>query len=131
MQELSEVYHGQNVFWVTYRGKDSEVLAPAYFYRDDRPLLLKMLIQLLTVWAILLKERPKMIMSTGGAIAIPASIYAKLFGIHVIYIDSGTKIYEKSGTGKWLIYLADLFLVQWPGMVAKYGRKAKCWGGLI
>ena len=131
MQELSAVYEKYDVFWVTYRGKDSQNLRPAYFFRDDRPLLIKMVIQLTTVFAILFKERPKLIISTGGAIAIPISIYAKFLGIHVVYIDCGTKVYEKSGTGKFMIYLSDKFLTQWPDMVKVYGNKAEYWGSLI
>lgn len=131
MQELADVYGEYDIFWVTYWGTDSRALKPSYFYRDFKSVILKMIIQLGTTWLILLKEKPNVIITTGGAIAIPISFFAKLVGIHIIYIDCGTKVYEKSGTGKFMIHLSDLFLTQWPGMVKIYGDKAKYWGGLL
>jgi len=131
MMELSDVYERHEHFWVTYRGTDSLSLGRVYFYRDHRSILLKMTIQFLTAWLILLKERPGLVISTGGAIAVPISVYCRLMGIHIIYIDSGTKVYEKSGTGKFMVHIADLFLTQWPQMRLKYGKKAKYWGGLL
>lgn len=128
---LKEAYEKHRTFFVTYRGSDTQEMQNAYYYTDYKSVMLKMLIQLATSWYILLKERPKVLISTGGAIAIPISIYAKLLRIHIIYIDCGTKVYERSGTGKFMIHLANLFLTQWPDMVRKYGRNAKCWGSLI
>jgi len=131
MMELKEVYSGHEHFWVTYHGTDSLSLGRTYYYRDHRSLLLKMAVQFLTAWLIVLKERPGLVITTGGAIAVPISIYCRVLGIHVIYIDCGTRVFERSGTGRFMVHLADVFLTQWPGMTQKYGKNARYWGGLF
>ena len=131
MMELREVYERHEHFWVTYHGADSRALSRVYFYRDHRSILLKMAVQFMTAWIIILRERPALVISTGGAIAVPISVYCRLMGVHIIYIDSGTKVFERSGTGKFMVHIADLFLTQWPNMKRKYGRNARYWGGLL
>ena len=131
MMELKEVYSVHEHFWVTYHGTDSRALGRTYYYRDHRSLLLKMIVQFLTSWYIAVKERPGLVITTGGAIAVPISIYCRVLGIHVIYIDCGTRVFERSGTGRFMVHLADVFLTQWPGMTQKYGKNARYWGGLF
>ncbi|OGP14028.1 MAG: hypothetical protein A2054_07695 [Deltaproteobacteria bacterium GWA2_55_10] len=131
MMELKEVYAGHEHFWVTYQGTDSQALGRTYFYRDHKSLFLKMAVQLLTAWYIVIRERPGLVITTGGAIAVPISIYCRVLGIHVIYMDCGTRVFERSGTGRFMVHLADVFLTQWPGMMQKYGKNARYWGGLF
>ena len=131
MNELSEVYVMHEHFWITYRGAESSSIKHGYFYKDHKSVLLKMIIQLFSVWWIIVKEKPDIMISTGAAIAIPAAIYSKLFGMRVIYMDCGTNIYAPSGTSKYMLPLADVFLTQWPNMVNVYKGKAKYWGGVM
>ena len=69
---------------------------------------------------ILLKEKPDIIMSTGSEIAIPAFLISKFLRIKTIFVESLTRVTELSGTGKILIHIADLFLVQWERLSKKY-----------
>jgi beta-1,4-N-acetylglucosaminyltransferase len=85
----------------------------------------------LSTFRILAKEKPKLIVSTGSEIAIPAFYLAKLFRIKTIFIESWTRFIEPSGTGKMVYPVADIFLVQWERLLDKYGRKAKYEGAII
>jgi len=129
MRELADVYKEHDVYWITYYGPDSLHIKNAFFYKDNKSVIFKMVKQLLTVWYVILRRNPDVMISTGAAIAIPAGIFMRLFFKKVIYIDCGTNIYNKSGTGKYMQYISNVFLTQWPWMVRKY-RNARYWGGL-
>ena len=69
-----------------------------------------------SLWA-LLRARPRAILSTGPGPAVPASLLAKLLGVKVIYIETGSRIFALSTSGKILYRVADLFFVQWPELL--------------
>ena len=96
MRELSRIYSEHDIHWITYYGSDSKNIENAFFYTDYKSVYLKMAIQLLTVWWLILRVKPDVMISTGAAIAIPSSIYMRLFLKKVVYIDCGTNIYNRS-----------------------------------
>ncbi|BDZ71679.1 PssD/Cps14F family polysaccharide biosynthesis glycosyltransferase [Methanobacterium petrolearium] len=69
---------------------------------------------------ILIKERPDLILSTGSEIAIPAFLIAKILRIRTIFVETLTRVTELSGTGKILLHIANLFIVQWEFLAKKY-----------
>jgi len=106
----------------------SKYLIPVFF---RLPLLLVDMI-IISIYEIffLVKERPNVIISTGAEIAIPIFILSKMFGIKTIYIESMARLNDISTTGKILIRIADIFLVQWVGLTTKY-KKAKYAGKIL
>lgn len=81
---------------------------------------------------ILKKERPDVIISTAGWVSIPAFILSKVvFGIPTIYIHSWSRVTKKSDSGRILYYFSDIFIVQWPQLLEKYGKKARYFGGIL
>lgn len=83
------------------------------------------------IFWIFLKKRPHIIFSTGSEIALPAFLLGKfLFRSKVVYMECFTRTQTLSGTGKVVYAFSDLFLVQWPGLAAKY-EKASYQGRLI
>ena len=80
---------------------------------------------------ILMKEKPDILFSTGSEIAIPAFYIGKfLFGAKLIYLESVARMKDISFTGRLLMPIVDLFLVQWEELAQKY-KKAKFWGRVI
>jgi UDP-N-acetylglucosamine:LPS N-acetylglucosamine transferase len=80
---------------------------------------------------ILMKEKPDILFSTGSEIAIPTFYIGKfLFGAKLIYLESVARMKEISFTGRLLMPIVDLFLVQWEELARKY-KKAKFWGRVI
>ena len=76
---------------------------------------------LLSAWQALValgRVRPRAIISTGPGPAVPASLLAKCLGIKVIYIETGSRVFALSASGKILYRFADLFFVQWPELVS-------------
>lgn len=80
---------------------------------------------------VLLKERPKVIISTGANVTVPISILGKLlFRSKLIYVDCSAQVYRPSLTGRILYWFSDLFFVQWKYLLKCYGKKA-IYGGLL
>jgi len=80
-------------------------------------ILARTLISALQAFVALVSVRPRAIISAGPGSAVPASVVAKLLGIKVIYIETGSRIFALSDTGRIMYRVADLFLVQWPDLL--------------
>ncbi len=86
---------------------------------------------ILKSFLVLLKERPKIIISTGAGVTIPISILGKLlFRSKLIYTECSAQVFKPAITGKILYPFADLFFVQWKYLLKYYGKKAQ-YGGLL
>ena len=86
---------------------------------------------MIEITKILFKEKPDILFSTGSEIAVPAFYIGKcLFGCRLIFLESIARIKDISLTGKVVMPIADLFLVQWEELSWKY-KKARFWGRTI
>jgi len=83
------------------------------------------------VFIIFLREKPDLMLSTGAGPAVPAAIIGRLFfGVHVVFIESITRIYKPSLTGRLMYFLANDFFYQWKTL-EEFFPKAKYDGTLI
>lgn len=145
MLSIIDAFKGHDIFFVTIKAettKDLGQMAKVYYIRNLRNLAgltkiaqiiiitLYLILLILPCIRILLKEKPQVIVSTGGGSTIPLCYFGKLLGAKIIYIESMTRVNQPSGTGKLIHPIADLFLVQWESMLRFY-RKAKYWGKVI
>ena len=86
----------------------------------NRNHLLQGLVVLIRASAIVLKERPDVIVTTGSLpIALMCAV-AKLLGKKVVWIDSIANVERLSMSGSFVRHFADLFITQWPGLAEKY-----------
>jgi beta-1,4-N-acetylglucosaminyltransferase len=134
MERLKPCYQGFERFFITFKRIDTTGLADGekvYFITDPAHNPVNLVMSFFQSLSVLLKERPDVLISTGGGIAVPASYIAKLLGVMVVYVESFCRIEEPSLSGKFLYPVADLFLVQWPEMVKRYGTRAKYWGAVV
>lgn len=104
-----------------------KIKTPGAVYGVIRPRLLNigvLTIGLRTLWSAgqafvaLCRTRPHAIISAGPGIAVPACVLAKFLGIKVIYIETGSRVFALSTSGKILSHFADLFIVQWPELLS-------------
>jgi beta-1,4-N-acetylglucosaminyltransferase len=129
---LKEVFEGHDIVFLTYENPSTKSLPyKTYFINNFGANFLEMLIVFPKILKILQKENPDVIISTGSEIAIPVFLLGKLMRIKMVYIESWCRVNTKSGTGRIVYYLADVFLVQWPNLVKKYGKKARYEGAVI
>ena len=131
MLHLKEAFEGHETFFITYDSARTRELERKYLLRNigNNPFL--MAYTFLLTFSILLRERPRVIVSTGSEIAIPAFYLARILGIKTIFIESWTRVVQPTGTGRIVYPVSDVFLVQWERLLTKYGKKAKYEGAIV
>ena len=135
MMRLRDAFKEHDNFLVTYNSEATKNLENAYLIKFEgwdlkgKILLIRSIIKTIK---ILVKEKPDVIISTGGGeIAVPFCYIGKVMGAKVIFIETLSRITTQSGGGRLVYPVADLFLVQWESLLKKYGPKAKYWGKVI
>jgi beta-1,4-N-acetylglucosaminyltransferase len=129
--QLQEAFEGHEAFFITYDSVRTRQLERKYLLRNIGTNPIIMAQASLSILRIMLKEKPKLIVSTGSEIAIPAFYLAKLLRIKTVFIESWTRVDRPTGTGKIVYPVSDLFLVQWERLLPKYGKKAKYEGAIL
>lgn len=132
--QLEDLWNRYDSFFVTHKKEITRDLPKkhkTYFIKDPGRNPFYFLINFLQGFFILLTEKPNVIVTTGGGIAIPMSYLGKFFGKKTVYIESLSRVENPSLTGKFLYPVADLFLVQWKFLLKKYGLKAEYRGRVI
>ena len=134
---MMDAFKGHDIFFVTYDNIRTRKLDyKTYLYPNlgEGNLSIvpfRLLKYLPSFINILRKEKPDLIVSNGAEIAIPFFYLSKLFRIKTIFIECYTRIDAPTITGKVVYPFSDLFLVLWPEMLDKYGKKAQYWGGIF
>ncbi|MFG6432144.1 hypothetical protein [Roseateles sp. LYH14W] len=77
----------------------------------------------ITAW----KLRPDVVVTTGSMPLALFSLWAKLFGARIVWIDSVAQVERMSLSGRLASRFADLCLVQWPGVAQ--GKKGVEYAG--
>ena len=129
--QLKEAFEGHDTFFITYDSVRTRELERKYLLQNIGKNPLLMAYTFIPTFRILLKEKPKLIVSTGSEIAIPAFYLAKLLRIKTIFIESWTRVVQPTGTGRIVYPVSDVFLVQWERLLTKYGKKAKYEGAIV
>lgn len=77
----------------------------------------------LRVLWILVKVRPRVVVSTGAAAGYFALRFGKLLGARTIWVDSIANAEELSMSGRMVRKHADLWLTQWPELASPDGPR--------
>ena len=124
LRRLAPALDGFKVVYLsTDPGYENEV-KPARFYsvndanRWDKIGLVKMGLRI--CW-LLIRIRPKVIISTGAAPGYFALRMGKILGANTVWIDSLANVDEISLTGQMVAKYADLWLTQWEPLAQPNG----------
>lgn len=130
--ELADAYARHETFFITYDAPRTRALAGSkYLLRNIGFNGVLMAIATVQIFFILLRERPRVILSTGAEIAVPAFYLACLLGIRTIFVETWTRVRSPTLAGRWVYPVASAFFVQWPELLSCYGPKAQYHQGLI
>jgi beta-1,4-N-acetylglucosaminyltransferase len=66
---------------------------------------------------LLLRTRPDAVLTTGPAVAVPVAVFAKLLGIRVLFVETGSRVRHLSATGRFMRRFADLYFIQWEELL--------------
>jgi UDP-N-acetylglucosamine:LPS N-acetylglucosamine transferase len=69
--------------------------------------------------ALLLRTRPRCIVSTGALPGLLAAVLGRALGARVIWIDSVANAGELSACGRWARSIAHSHFTQWPQVAAR------------
>ncbi len=91
----------------------------------------KFLLNLWEAFLILKRKRPHIILSTGAGPVVPFAIVGRLFfGTYIVFVETITRVYKPSMTGRIMYYLSHKFFYQWHEL-APYFRKGECGGPIL
>jgi beta-1,4-N-acetylglucosaminyltransferase len=106
----------------------SDMEGKTYFIRhSERDVLF--FVNLCEAWAILRKERPCLILSTGAGPIVPFALVAKFFKIPIIFIEISAQVTKPSLSGRIMYRLADRFIYQWEHLDSYFPKGI--YGGLL
>lgn len=122
--KLSESWKSRETFCVTTTdvvGKKIQEFGKVYVVGEcNRNHPVRVIKVLFRCISIVLRERPDVVISTGAAVGCMVCFLGKLLGAKVAWIDSITNVERISLSGRMVLRIADLFLVQWPELTQKY-----------
>jgi UDP-N-acetylglucosamine:LPS N-acetylglucosamine transferase len=91
-----------------------------YYVIDPHKNCLKFVINAIQSLLVVIKVRPCVVINTGGGISIACSLFAKMLGARLVFIESGARVLSPSRTGRFLYRFSDLFIVQWKSLLLYY-----------
>lgn len=111
-------------FWVTFDKVDARIaLASERTYWCHFPTNRNLPNLIRNAWLavrVLRRERPRLIVSTGAAVAVPFFYLGKLFGARTIFIEVVDRVHGPTLTGRLVRPVTDQYVVQWPEQQALY-----------
>ncbi len=121
------------MYWISEDSKHTRTQfdqLPHSFVTNPHLSKMKYILNMIQCFFILLKVRPRVIISTGAGIAIPTILMGKyLFRCKIIFIESAADVIHPAKTPAFVSRYADLFIVQWEDMLQVFPH-AKCSGVL-
>lgn len=109
---------------------EDERISKIYKIWDTQHNVFIHLFNILFACFVLIKERPHVVFSTGGPIALPFALICKLLPLKFIYLDTLSRVVELSNTGKLVkkYKLYNEFFCQWEKIAKKVNAQylGKC-----
>lgn len=133
-RQLAPAYEKYDHFYFTFSGPVAEHLAKDVPVRTIPNIVrhnpLSWIIGAVMSARIAITERPDVVITTGAGVVVFLSLFAKLMGAKLIFVESMAKVEKPTLTARLLYPFADLFFVQWPGLL-KFFPKAQFVGQLL
>ena len=131
VKELATVYEKFDYFYFTFSGGVADEMKKNTHLRTIPDIIrynpLTWIIGAVASLYIAAVERPDVVITTGAGVVVFFCIFAKLMGAKLIFIESMAKVKKPTLTARFLYPFANLFIVQWPGLL-EFFPKAKYLG---
>jgi len=125
---LREAWEGYRHAWVvgSHHGPDIEaLLAGEEVHLAHSPAarsLKKLVLNLRLAWRLVGRLRPRVLITTGAAVAVPFVWIARLRGVRVAYVESLARASRPSLSCRLAAPASDRIYVQWPELRAALPR---------
>ena len=118
---LKDAWESFTRLWVTLDGPDARwllrdeqvVYAHGPTFRNARNFLRNIVV----AWRTIGVARPKVVLTTGAALAVPFAWIGRLRGVRVVYVESLTRVTTPSLSCRLAEPAASRLYVQWPDML--------------
>jgi UDP-N-acetylglucosamine:LPS N-acetylglucosamine transferase len=118
---LRQAWDGLSHSWVTLEREDSRSLLEGevvyYGHGPTTRNVVNLLRNIGLAWSLVWRLRPKTIVTTGAALAVPFAWIGRLAGAKVVYIESLTRTNAPSLSCRMIRPVTSRVYVQWPGLV--------------
>jgi UDP-N-acetylglucosamine:LPS N-acetylglucosamine transferase len=115
---LREAWAGRSHAWVTHGRDDARSLladsSVFYAYGPTTRNLGNLVRNVFLAWRVLRMTRPRVIITTGAAVAVPFAWIGRLTGRRVVYVESLTRIERPSVSCRLVRPVVNRCYVQWP-----------------
>ena len=137
MVALRTAFDGYSRVWIVQPSLRAQVLAregekvielPDY---DRHPLRGHYLRNILQALGQVLRDRPRVVVTSGAGATVPFCVLARLFGARVVFVETMARVTGPSSSGKVLSRLASRVLVQWAEVARFYPRTTVCRPALL
>lgn len=132
MLRLRDAFANYDTVYVSMFDNYADAVPGARFYtipdasRFDKASFLK-------VWArairIMVRERPRAVVTTGSAPMLSFIILGRMMGARTLWVDSIANAERLSSSGRLARKLAHRTVSQWPEVAAREG--VECWGSVL
>jgi UDP-N-acetylglucosamine:LPS N-acetylglucosamine transferase len=85
---------------------------------------------LILSWRLMTRFRPRVIVTTGAALAVPFIVVGWIRGVRIVFVESATRIEGPSLTLRLVARLTDRIYVQWPEGV-RFAQGARYRGNVL
>jgi UDP-N-acetylglucosamine:LPS N-acetylglucosamine transferase len=124
LTRLMPAFQDCDVAYLTTLQSYRSQVSPSRFYvinDGNMNTKLRLMVMAVRVAAVLLRERPHVVISTGAAPGYFAVRLGKLIGARTIWVDSMANAEKLSLSGRRAGAHADLWLTQWPHLATPEG----------
>ena len=133
--QLRDGFEPHERHWITFRTPDAMSMLAGeprvtWAYHPTNRNIPNLLRNLGLAVRLMLRDRPKTVVTTGAGVAVPFCWLGRLMGARIVYVESFARVTEPSLTGRLVHPVAHDFFVQWPD-VKRFYKKAKHHGALL
>ena len=82
----------------------------------------KFVVNVWEAFRILRRQRPRVILTTGGSISVPFTVVGRMMGIPTVYVETVAKVVVPTATGRIQYRIAARFLYQWSYLASYFPR---------
>jgi UDP-N-acetylglucosamine:LPS N-acetylglucosamine transferase len=123
---LREAWGGYRYAWVTDDRSDARSLLAGeevvFAHWPTTRNLVTLGRNLILAWRVVARLRPRVVLTTGAATAVPFAWIGRLRGARVVYVESVTRIDRPSMSCRLISPIADRVYVQWPELAERVPR---------
>ena len=111
-----------SIYKILIKGKVHFINRVAVFGDNYFIRFCKLIRGLYEVYPIVKNSNTQAIITCGPNISVPICIIGKILNKKIIFIETWSKVYSKTSSGRLIYYFADLFFIQWKSLIEIYPK---------